>query len=264
MLGKLLKYDLQSTLKFLVIFYVLALTFATATRIFFANNNSLIMEIFAQIFSGATISMVISILINNLMRIWVYFKTNLYGDEGYLMHTLPVPRRNLLAAKMLMGVITLLISIVVALSALALAYLTPESFELIKNTLSPMANIMDSTIFKLILAIVVLLYLELTAILFAGYTGIILGHRRLIRRTGYSVLFGFLVYCCMQIVVLIGIMILSAVNPAVGESLFDNSGAMPDISVLKPVCILAIALYTLVVAANYFVAERFFKKINLD
>lgn len=264
MLGKLLKYDLLSTLKFLVIFYALALTFATITRVLFANNDSLIMEIFAQILSGATISMVISILINNLMRVWVYFKTNLYGDEGYLMHTLPVPRRDLLTAKMLMGVITSLISLTVVLSALAIAYLTPESFEAIKTALSPMADVMGSTVLKLILAIVILLYLELLAALFAGYIGIVLGHRKLSNRTGYSVLFGLLAYFCMQIVVLAGIMILSAVNPTVGESLFDNSGAVPDISVLKPVCILAIALYTSVAIASYLIAERFFRKIDID
>ena len=264
MLGKLLKYDLRAMFKFLVIFYALALIFATITRILFANGDSLIAQIFAQICSGTTISMVASILINNLMRLWVYFKTNLYGDEGYLMHTLPVSRRDLLTAKMLMGAITLFVSIFVVVSALALAYLTPESFEIIKNALLPMADALDSAALKLILAIIALLYLEFLAILFAGYTGIILGHKKLTGRTGYSILFGLLVYCCMQAVVLLGIMILAAVNPSLGEKLFDASGAVPDISVLKPVCILAILLYAAVILVDYFAAKRFFKKIDLD
>ena len=69
MLKKLLKYDLERSFKFLLIFYSLALFFALLTRIFFSIENSFIMNIIGEITSGATISMICSILINNLMRI---------------------------------------------------------------------------------------------------------------------------------------------------------------------------------------------------
>ena len=67
MLKKLLKYDLKNIFKFLVIFYSLALFFAVLTRIFFSIDNSLMMNIIGQVCSGATISMMFSILINNLI-----------------------------------------------------------------------------------------------------------------------------------------------------------------------------------------------------
>ena len=67
MLGKLLKYDLKATFKFLAIFYTLAIVFAIITRILFANNNSLFLTILAYVFNGATIAMIANILINNLI-----------------------------------------------------------------------------------------------------------------------------------------------------------------------------------------------------
>ena len=93
MLKKLLKYDLQNIFKFLIIFYGLALFFGILTRIFLSIDNSFIMNLIGQICSGACISMMFSILINNLMRLWVRFKQNLYGDESYLIHTLPVDKK---------------------------------------------------------------------------------------------------------------------------------------------------------------------------
>ena len=95
MLKKLLKYDLKKIYKFLIIFYSLSIFFGVLTRIFFSIENSLIMNIIGQICNGASISMMFSILINNLMRTWVDFKHNLYGDESYLTHTLPVEKQTL-------------------------------------------------------------------------------------------------------------------------------------------------------------------------
>ena len=67
MLKKLLKYDLKWVFKVVIVFYLLALFFAVLTRLFFGINNSFMMNIVAQICSGTTISMIVSIIINNIM-----------------------------------------------------------------------------------------------------------------------------------------------------------------------------------------------------
>ena len=84
MLKKLLKYDLQKTYKILIIFYSLSIFFSILTRIFLSIENSFILNIIGKICGGVTISMIFNILINNLMRLWVDFKNNLYKDESYL------------------------------------------------------------------------------------------------------------------------------------------------------------------------------------
>ncbi|MBR3132116.1 hypothetical protein IKG33_01770 [Candidatus Saccharibacteria bacterium] len=264
MLGKLLKYDLKANFKFLAIFYILALIFAAITRILFAVGDSLFLIILAYVFNGATIAMIANILINNLMRLWVYFKSNLYGDEGYLMHTLPVPRRNLYLSKFLMGLITLITSTVIVIVVMAIAWLTPESFEGLKNLLSPMASMLDSTAVKLVLAMVVIVLLEIMAMLFSGYTGIILGFKKLANRVRWSVLFGLICYVMTQVIIVVGILILAGVNPEIGEPLLSSELAIPDISVLKPVFILSILLYVIMIGVNYLISERLFRKINLD
>ena len=48
MLVKLLKYDLKSILKFLIIFYSLAMFFGVLTRVFLSIENSLIMNIIGE------------------------------------------------------------------------------------------------------------------------------------------------------------------------------------------------------------------------
>ena len=83
MLKKLLKYDLKDIFKLLIVFYILALFFGGMTRLFLSIENSVIMNIIGQVCSGACIAMMFNILINNLMRLWVRFKQNLYGDESY-------------------------------------------------------------------------------------------------------------------------------------------------------------------------------------
>ena len=264
MLGKLLKYDLKASFKFLLIFYTLALVFAVLTRILFKVGDSLFLQILAQIFNGATIAMIANILINNLMRMWVKFKANLYGDEGYLMHTLPVPRRNLYTSKFLTGLITLITSTVVIVAVMAIAWLTPESFEGLKNLLTPMADVLDSTAIGLLVAMIVVVFLEVSAMLFSGYTGIILGHKMLTNRTGWSILFGLICYLMIETIIVIGILILGGIDPKIGEPLLSNQLMVPDISVLKPVFILSIIIYSVLITINYILSEKWFKKIDLD
>ncbi len=264
MLGKLLKYDLKANFKFLAIFYTLAVVFAVVTRILFAVSDSLFLTILAYIFNGATIAMIANILINNLMRVWVHFKGNLYGDEGYLMHTLPVPRKCLYASKFLMGLITLTTSTVVIVATMAIAWLTPESFEGLKNILAPMAEILDSTVIEIMLLMIIVVFLEVFVMLISGYTGIILGHKKLSNRTGWSVLFGFICYIAIQLVILVGMLILAGANPEIGEPLLSSEQLITDISVLKPVYALSIVLYFILIAINYVLSVKWFKKIDLD
>ena len=264
MLGKLLKYDLKANFKFMLIFYILALVFAMLTRVCFAHTETLAVQILAYIFNGTTIAMIANILINNLMRLWVYFQGNLYGDEGYLMHTLPVARKNLYISKFLMGLIILVVSSLVIMATMAIAWLTPESFEGLKNFLAPMAEILDSTAVEIILLMFFVVFLEVFVMLISGYIGVILGHKKLSNRVRWSVLFGIICYVVIQMIILIGMFVLAGVNPEIGESLFSSEQLIPDISVLKPIYVLSIILYFIMIAINYALSLKWFKKIDLD
>ena len=90
MLKKLLKYDLIYKYKVLIIFYVISIIVSILTRITTMDNPSLAILVINKILCGPVIAFVVNIIVNTLMRSWVRFKSNVYGDESYLTHTLPV------------------------------------------------------------------------------------------------------------------------------------------------------------------------------
>ena len=103
MLGKVMKYDFKWVCKPLLVFYILGLIFSVATRLMGNIQNSIVFTVITQICSGAAISMMASIVINSLMRCWVRFIRNIYKDESYLTHTLPVKNETIFLSKVLTG-----------------------------------------------------------------------------------------------------------------------------------------------------------------
>ena len=99
MLGKLLKYDLKYMIRNMCIFYILAIFFAILTRILSIIDQSAIINIIGQITQGCMISMIVSVLMNTMLRSWVRFRDSFYKDEAYLTHTLPVTKNDLYNSK---------------------------------------------------------------------------------------------------------------------------------------------------------------------
>lgn len=263
MLKKLLKYDLKNIFKFLIIFYILALFFGILTRIFLNIENSLVMNIIGEVCRGASISMMFSILINNLMRMWVRFKENLYGDESYLTHTLPIEKKTLYLSKAITAIITLFVSVIVIGLTLFIIYYSKENLEIIKNVLFSLADAYNSSIIKILLAVLLVFFLEFANILQAGYTGIILGHKKNNLKVGYSVLFGFIVYIITQIFVLLIIFIVGIFNKDI-MNLFVTKTII-NIDMIKLALYMAFLIYTATLFIGYFVNVKLFKKgVNVE
>ena len=263
MLKKLLKYDLKDIFKGLIVFYILSLFFAILTRIFLSIENSFILNIIGKVCSGVTISMIFNILINNLMRLWVRFKQNLYGDESYLTHTLPVTKNDLYLSKTITSIITLFISILVIGLSLLIAYYSKENIEFIKSLLLPVASAYNSTILKMLLAFLFIFFLEFMCMLQAGYTGIIFGHKMNNAKTGFSILFGFITYMIIQIFVLVMIFIAALFNSGLMNLFFTNQ--IIDIGMIKTIIYLAISIYSFISIINYFINTNLFRKgVNVD
>jgi len=263
MLKKLLKYDLQNIFKILIIFYILSLFFSILTRIFFSIENSFIMNIIGQICSGVTISMIFNILINNLMRLWVRFKNNFYGDESYLTHTLPIDKKTLYLSKMLSSIISLFTSIIVIVITLFIAYYSKGNIELLKNILLPIADIYDSTIISILLAFFFIFFLEFANALQCGFTGIILGHKMNNSKIGYSVLFGFISYMVIQIFALLVIFVVGLFNKDIMNLFVTNQ--VINMDMVKVIIYMATSIYIVTLIAGYFINLKLFKRgVNVD
>ncbi len=263
MLGKLLKYNLKDSFKKISVFYCLAIFFSLLTRLFFSFENSFILNIIASILNGITISMIINILINNLIRVWVRFSQNLYGDESYLTHTLPVTKNSIYLSKILTSIIVLFTSVLVIALTMFIAYYSKENISIVKNFLLPFAEIYDSTIIGIILAFLLILFLEILNGLQTGFTGIILGHRMNNSKTGFSVLYGLIAYMISQIFV-VAITFIFAVFDNDIMNLFYTIENL-NVDTIKMLIYIAFGAYTLSIVINYFINQCLFKKgVNVD
>ena len=263
MLKKLLKYDLKKVYKNLIVFYLLSLFFGVLTKIFLSIDNSMVMLIIGKICSGITISMFFNIIINNLMRLWVTFAINLYSDESYLTHTLPVTTENLYLSKVLTTIITILTSTLTIVLTIFIAYYTPNNFNILKEYLSTVAIIYNTSIITLILIIIIILFLELITIVSAGYNGIIIAHTKNNNKNALSVVFGIVSYLISQVLLIIIVYLIALFNKDI-MSLFTTSN-IPNISTIKTLMYIVIIVYLIYFFIYYIINIKILKKgVNID
>ena len=228
MLKKLLKYELPAFYKFVYPFYILALVFALLTRLFLSFEGNLAAKIVGEIFRGACISMICSALINNFMRLMVRFRQSLYGDESYLLHTLPVDRSVIYTSKMLTVLITFISSFVLALVSLGIMLCRNGFWSSLQGWISQLTQISGGNLWSLAIGMLVLLWLEFVNLHQCSFTGIILGHRRVDHKIGFSFLFGGIAFLIGQGVTTLSILILAMVNQEIRGVFVNNQ--MPSAS----------------------------------
>ena len=263
MLKKLLKYELTFAFRLLTIFYALALFFALLTRIFLRIENSMIMDVIGKICTGVTISMIFNILINNILAFWGRFKKNLYSDESYLTHTLPVEKHTMYLSKALTALITLFASMAVITLTLFVAYYSKENLALLKNLLLGAATSFDSSVTGLIFAFLLIFFLEAAHILQIGFTGVILGHKMQTNKTLLSIVFGFAAYMLSQTLVLMALFLVSMFSPDLMNLFITNSAITMD--AIKTVFFLSLIVYTALLVAVYFLNVKLFNQgVNVD
>jgi len=263
MLTKLIKYDSKSIFKGLIFFYILAIFFSLLTRIFLNIDNSLIMNIIGKICSGVTISMIFNIIINNIMRLWGKFRQNLYGDESYLTHTLPIDKKTIYLSKVMTSLVTMFTSVIIIAITLFIAYYSKENITILKNLLIPIAAAYNSTIVKFLVAFLFILFLELFNALQSGYTGIILGHKMNNAKIAYSVLFGFGAYMITQTIGLLLVFIIGIFNPDIMNLFITNN--MISIEMIKSVVYASIIYYSISIVIMYIINLIIFKNgVNVE
>ena len=260
MLSKLLKYDLKSKIPFLCIFYALAIGCALLSRVLGLFSAVPILHIIAQIFAGATISMIFNILINNTLRSWALFRQNLYGDPSYLTHTLPVERTTVYLSKALDGLITLALSFAISGIALVIQYYGTNLWDTIKFTLQQLSGGRTALTACIFVAV---LFLEIVNLFQCGFAGLILGHKANKGKIGFSVLAGLGVYTVGQLLILAAVGIISLFNGNVAI-LFTGSDPM-SMDVLLLLGSLSCILYAALIVGTYCLNVKLLKQgVNVD
>lgn len=263
MLTKLLKYDLKYMIKNMSVFYILALFFAITTRILFQIEQTFIINIIGQISVGCMFSMLANILINVMMRSWLRFRDFIYNDEAYLTHTLPVTKNDIYNSKFIQILIFFIVSFLVILLSLFIAYYTKDRWILLKDLIGTITIGLNLNTRLFIISIIALIFLEIFNAIQCGFLGIILGYRKNNNKIGFSILFGFITYLVSQSMVLLMVFIVGIFNSSIMD-LFKNNILLNTDSI-KLLFLLVIALYIIIIGLMSVICKKLFNKgVNIE
>lgn len=147
MLGKLIKYDLKSTSRILVIIHVFLILSALFMRflitgrveedLFMASGGSdvfytLLVMVYTLVIIGASSA--------TCMVVAIRFYRHLFSDEGYLTNTLPVKRSTHLLAKTISGSLWLCIDMILIMLSLFLVAFPPVVLEMFRENQETVAK----------------------------------------------------------------------------------------------------------------------------
>lgn len=264
MLGKLLKYDLKWTYKVVAVFYCLALVFSIIAYCFNKTENSMLFDILGQIVNGFAVSMAVSALINCIMRSWARFVKNVYKDESYLTHTLPVDKNTIFTSKILSAVICTFTTMAVAAICIIICYYNEYTIiEWLKSTLETAANALNSSVIVLLLIVFLVLVLEIISILFVGYTGIIIGHRSNKSKMLKSIILAFAIYIATNTLSISGLYVIGLFKPDI-MNLVTTTDTI-SIDAFKAVILYAVIIYTILNIICFLISKwQFNKGVNVD
>ena len=162
MLGKLFKYDFKWIInKAMIVYFAISIFFAVITKIVETLEMTVIVTIIDKILVGILISCFFSTFITCLIRIWVRFNVNIYKDESYLTHTLPVSKGKIFKSKMLVSFLTIILTMLVILGCIALVFLNESTISYLKDLYNQGKILLgDGTLIYMIIGVVVIVILE--------------------------------------------------------------------------------------------------------
>lgn len=263
MLGKLLKYDLKWVYKVVVVFYILAFIFSVIGRGLSLIENSLVFSVLTQIVFGIAISMMVSSLINCLMRLWARFIKNVYKDESYLTHTLPVEKKTIYASKVISAIICVFTTVVVSVVCLFICYYSEANMQALKSMLELAAGTYNTTVLNLLLLISFVAFLEIMFIVLIGYVGIILGHKSNQNKMVKTLIISFALYLITQALTLGLIYIFGLFNPNVMNLI--NTTEIVNVNAIKSIMYAGIGIYVVYILFYYILGKKKLEKgVNVD
>lgn len=263
MLGKVLKYDLKWVYKVVVVFYVLAFVFSVIGRALSEIENSVIFSVVTQIVFGIAISMMVSSLINCLMRLWARFIKNIYKDESYLTHTLPIEKNTIFASKVISALICIFTTTIVIIACLFICYYSEANMQVLKQVLELTASTYNTTVLNLLLLVSLVIFLELMFIVLVGYIGIILGYKSNQNKMIKTIIIGFALYMISQVVTLALILVLGLFNSDVMNLI--NTTDIINIDAIKSAMYASMGIYVIYITFYYMIGKKQLEKgVNVD
>ena len=261
MLRKLFKYDFKWINKIMYIYYIILIIISIATKIVESVDQTLLLLIVDKVLSAMFIGCIVSILITSVMRTWHRFINNIYKDESYLTHTLPVTKNQIFNSKILAGIASLLISALIIVLCFAFVYLNKNTIDSLKIMYQSLVDTYNR-IFAVgfIIGTVLLIVLEIIYFMMSGILGIVIGHRSNNNKMIKSIIIGIVSYSLLSIVSLTLILIISKF---IDNDIIENG--FPTMNYIGTIGIVSIIIYLIYNLMYYFISKRILNKgINIE
>lgn len=186
MLRKLIKYEFKATYKFMLLMYGLLIVMSAMISAGLMTNlgeavnkianrfnlGGMILLVFMVIFIILFVVVNIIVLCGMFFYAIGRFKNNLLGNEGYLMHTLPVKVRDNILSKVIVSVVWTLTGFVAALIAYFILFIGIVRMDLFRSIYNVFIKINQSNISKKEIMLLVEFFAELGLVALAGIISI--------------------------------------------------------------------------------------------
>ncbi len=271
MLGKLIKYEFKSTGRMLLPLYGLLLILSFLIRFSTINESNYntdnpVMQIFAVVIVLAYVLVNFIVVIGTFVVIIQRFYKNIFGDEGYLMNTLPVKAWENVASKTIVAFVWSILSGIVAVISFIImigikfSRIGIELSEIIKQI--RIVNIkLDGLIVEMIFILLVIMIVSTIQSILHIYVSIAVGQTAQKRK----VLSSIGTYIGLSVIV-------SIINNIVGlmfgkgTIIYTNSSNIADVLGLFNNVFLVTLIIEIVLSFIYFFITTYMmkKKLNLE
>ena len=262
MLKKLIKYDFIKMFYVLPYFYVATLFFAGLTRLVNVWQDIQFMFILGQIFQGTTIALMINSLINTVLAILIRsFRNSFYSDEGYLTHTLPVSKNQLLLSKFICALLVLTLTILVIIASLFIIFYSNEFIELLKILINSVAVGLNVSPIGFILLLAFTIFFQFLTLLLIGFASIVKGHSY----NNGKIVKSFLWFAIFYVLSSILTLLIVALVLLISGNIADLSATVMKAETFITLIVSALVIYFGYSVLFYFITNRLFNKgVNLD
>lgn len=263
MLKKLFKYDIKYMNKYILPLCGLSFILSIFTRILFElSSYSIIFKIFFMMSIIVTNTLLINVLIQTIVRIIARFKNSLYSDESYLIHTLPVARKDIFLSKFLMSMLYMLIAFIVVAICLIIEYYTKDRFESLKTILNTVFLQYDMSLKYLLFIGLSYLILMFAWIQLMVFSAVELGFRKNDRKGLMSFAYSIALYFGTQVVNLIILMVVALFNSGIRETFTSNVMSSATLKII----LLVITIYNFVYVIFYYALGQklLSKNVNVE
>lgn len=145
MLGKLMKYEWKATWKLLLPMnmLIIVMTFLACITVqvdFFDSDNSMVIFSAMMILLTYIGSMFVVCIGTGIYLIYRFY-TSTYGDQGYLLHTLPVDKHHIIIAKVVVSAAWIFISMVLVF--MSVMFLFAEQGEFLVDFIEAFESVIE-------------------------------------------------------------------------------------------------------------------------